>query len=469
MKFLLQRIHRSAAAWSFVATLLRVGANVFVLPVVLRKLPADQFAIWGVFATIGGLAGLLDLGFESVITRLTSYAWAGAARFVAFGIHQEAAEPLQAKPNLPLLRDLIATLKAYYFYTGLGVLGFLAVGGGGWIWFKTQHWDSAESLRLAWLVYAGGCCLNFVIGRWPALLNGVGAVREAQLASILSLLFYYACAMVGLLAGLGIWALVLGYVGMGFVARSQGQWFFKKLVALPGGLPRACFHREIFHAIWPNAWRTGLVGISSFLSLQAATLICFGLLTPAVTAAYFLSFQLVNMLFGLCSVWLNVKLPVINTLRQQRREGEIAEIFARRLRLTLLCYLAGALVILFLAPVVLHWMKSKTPLISPEQLAVLALIRLLELHHTAYTMLVLSENHNPFLKSSLIGGIAVVVISLGLTPVLGVWGVVLSTGLVSACFNNWWPVLRALRGLNLKPAEFFLHQYLRPKAWLELF
>jgi O-antigen/teichoic acid export membrane protein len=469
MKFLMQRVHRSAVAWSFFATLLRVGANVFVLPVVLRKLPADQFGIWAVFATIGSLAALLDLGFESVIARMTSYAWAGAARFVAFGIHQDEAEPLHQKPNLPLLRDLIATLKAYYFYAGLGVLVFLTAGGGGWIWFKTQNWESANSIRLAWLVYAGGCCLNFVIGRWPALLNGVGAVREAQMATILSLLFYYVFVTAGMLAGLGLWALVLGYVGMGFVARSQGQWFFKKMVALPGGLPRAHFHREIFHAIWPSAWRTGLVGISSFLSLQAATLICFGVLTSAVTASYFLSFQLVNMLFGLCSVWLAVKLPFINTLRQQRREAEIAELFARRMRLTLLCYIAGALVIIFFAPPVLHWMKSKTLPICPEQLAMLALIRLLELHHTAYTMLVLSENYNPFLKSSVISGVAVVVISLVLTPLFGVWGVILSTGIVGVCFNNWWPVLRALRGLNLKPGEFFIHHYLRPKAWLELF
>ena len=469
MKFLLQRIHRSAAAWSFLATLLRVGANVFVLPFVLRKLPSDQLGVWYIFGTIGGLASLLDLGFEPTITRMTSYAWGGAKRFVAFGIHQDDTAQTNPQPNLPLLRDLIATLKAYYFYVGIAVLVLLTVGGGIWIWITTRNLDAAESLRLAWLVYAGGCCLNFVIGRWPALLTGVGAVREAQLASILSLLFYYAIVTAGLLGGLGIWALVLGYLGMGFVARQQGRMFFKQLVALPAGLPGAHFHREIFQAIWPNAWRTGLVGIGSFLSLQANTLICSGYLGLKTTAAYGLSFQLVAMLFGLCNVWVAVKLPVINTLRQQGRSDEIASLFARRMRLTLLSYVAGALVIIFVAPLALVWMKSKTPLISPEQLAVLALIRLLELHHTAYTMLVLSENYNPFLKPSLIHGSAVVVVSLILTPLCGVWGVILSMGLVAACFSNWWPVLRALRGLGLKPGDYFLHHFLRPKAWLELF
>lgn len=469
MKFLLQRVHRSAAAWSFFATLLRVGANLFVLPFVLRKLPPDQLGIWYIFGSIGGLASLLDLGFEATITRMTAYAWGGATRFVAFGIHQENAAPENPKPNLPLLQDLIATLKAYYFYVGLGVLVLLAVGGGGWIWLMTRDLAEAESLRLAWLVYAGGCCLNFVVGRWPALLTGVGAVREAQWASIVSLLFYYVSVTAGLLAGLGIWALVLGFVGMGFVARNQGQSLFQKIVQLPTGLPAAHFHREIFHTIWPNAWRTGLVSIGSFLSLQANTLVCGAILTLATTASYGLSSQLIAMLFGLCNVWVAVKLPFINTLRLQGRNDEIVNLFARRMRLTILSYVAGALVIIFLAPWVLHWMKSKTPLISPEQLAVLALIRLLELHHTAYTMLVLSENYNPFLKSSLILGVVVVVVSLVLTPICGVWGVILSMGLVGLCFNNWWPVLRALRGLNQKPADYFFYQYLRPKAWLELF
>jgi O-antigen/teichoic acid export membrane protein len=294
-------------------------------------------------------------------------------------------------------------------------------------------------------------------------------VRDAQLASILSLLAYYVIVIAGLLCGLGIWALVLGFVGMGFVARSQGQMFFKRIVQLPAGLPGAHFHQEIFHAVWPNAWRTGLVGIGSFLSLQANTLICSGILTLKETAAYGLSFQLVTMLFGLCNVWVAVKLPLINNLRQQGRSDEIVSLFARRMRLTILSYVVGALVIIFLAPWVLHWMKSKTPLIFPEQLAVLALIRLLELHQTQYCFLVLSENYNPFLKPSLISGAGIVVVSMVLTPIYGVWGLILSMGLVGLFFNDWWPVLRALRGLKLKPADYFLHQFLRPKAWLELF
>jgi O-antigen/teichoic acid export membrane protein len=368
-----------------------------------------------------------------------------------------------------LLRDLIATLRAYYFYVGLAVLGLLMVGGGIWIWFTTRPLPEAGALRLAWFVYAGGCWLNFVVGRWPALLSGIGAVRDAQVAASVAFLLYYALVSAGLLAGLGIWALVIAYVVMGFVARHLGRRFFTERARLPDGLPRAHFHRDIFHSIWPNAWRTGMVSVGAFLTVYANTLICSAFLSLTITAAYGLSFQLVSMLFGLCNVWVSVKLPNFNMLRQQGRTAEIVQLFARRMRLAILSYVAGMLVILFFAPWLLHFLKSKTTLIAAGPLAALAVFRLLELHHSLYAVLVFTENQNPFLKQSLVSGAAIVVAGIVLTPAYGLWGLILSMGLVQLCYNNWWPVLRALKGLNLKPRDYFLHHYLRPKAWLELF
>jgi len=469
MKSLILRVHRSAAAWSFFSTVLRVGANIFVLPFILHKLSPDDYAVWIVFGTIGGLASLLDLGFEQTITRMTSYAWAGATKFRAFGFHEEDEKQTKSGPNLQLLQELIATLKAYYFYVGLGVLALLSLGGGVWIWAITRHLENAASLQLAWLVYAVGCWLNFVVGRWPALLTGIGSVREAQVASIMSLLAYYVAVISGLLAGLGIWALVGGYVVMGFAARHLGKRYFKKHAQLPGGLPSARCHWEIFQAIWPNAWRVGLVTVGAYLTIQANTLVCSAFLGLKATAAYGLSFQLFSLLTNLCLVWVAVKMPRINMLRQNGSKAEIIDLFARRMRLSLLCHIVGSLVIIFLAPVVLHKFKSNIALISAGQMALWAFFRLLDLHHSTYTYLVLSENYNPFVKPSLVSGAAVVIVSLILTPWIGVWGMILSTGLVSACYNNWWPIVRALRGLNVKPGDYFAHNYLRPRAWVELF
>ena len=261
--------------------------------------------------------------------------------------------------------------------------------------------------------------------------------------------------------------MVLGSVAMGLVAQHLGRRLFDKVAALPGGLPATRFDREIFSAIWPNAWRTGLVGIGGFMIVQANTLVCSAFLGLKTTASYGISFQIISILYGLCGVWVAVKMPQINQLRVQGRPDEIVAVFVGRMRLTILSYWAGALCVIFLASPALRLLGSKTTLLPADQLAVLAFIRFLELHHGQYAGLVLSENRNPFLKSALITGVAVVVCSIILTPYFGVWGLLLSTGLIQACYNNWWPVVRALRGLNLNPRRHFVRNFLNPRAWLK--
>jgi O-antigen/teichoic acid export membrane protein len=60
MKVLFRRTIQSAVAWTFLTTMLRVGANVFVLPLILRKLPPEHLGLWYVFLTIGGIALMAD-------------------------------------------------------------------------------------------------------------------------------------------------------------------------------------------------------------------------------------------------------------------------------------------------------------------------------------------------------------------------------------------------------------------------
>lgn len=416
MKALFQRTIQSAVAWTFLATMLRVGANVFVLPLILRKLPPEHLGLWYVFLSMGGFASLLDFGFEPTITRMASYAWGGASRFIAFGIHQEEGKTNDKRePNRDLVGDLVATLRAYYFWIGLAVLVLLVIGGGIWVWMQTAQWSAATSLRLAWLVYSVGCCLNFISGRWPALLTGIGALKEGQYVSIISLLVYYVVAVAGLVAGLGLWALVLASIGMGWVLRSFGRRFFRRMAALPGW-PPARLHREILSAIWPNAWRMGLVSLGAFLAVSANTLVCSAFLGLKTTASYGISFQLFSLLGSLSGVWVQVKIPLINQLRLQNRNEEIIRIFVSRMRLFILSYLAGVLAILFLAPMALQMIGSKTTLLSFWLLAAYALILFLEMHHWLYAQLVLTENYNPFLKPALISGAAIVLASVLLTP-----------------------------------------------------
>jgi O-antigen/teichoic acid export membrane protein len=147
-------------------------------------------------------------------------------------------------------------------------------------------------------------------------------------------------------------------------------------------------------------------------------------------------------------MWIIAKLPEIYHLRAQGSLGQIARIFRQRISLALLTFVVGAIVLLSLGQNLLLHLHAQTFLLPGALLALLLIIQLLEMHHALYGELVYSENVNPFVRPALISGASIVILSLVLTPRFGLWGMLLATGAVQLCFNNWWPVRRAIRGLG---------------------
>ena len=126
----LERVFRSAVVWNYLAAMLRVGAAVLLLPLLVRELPPEHLGIWYVFTALGGLAVLVDMGLGHSVTRSTGYLWAGAERLLAFGVtpSDKASQPAR-EPNFRLLAELVETMKVYYRVLGLGAFALLIIGG----------------------------------------------------------------------------------------------------------------------------------------------------------------------------------------------------------------------------------------------------------------------------------------------------------------------------------------------------
>lgn len=452
---LLSRILRSAVAWSGVATVLKLGSAIFLLPLVLRKVPTEELGLWYVFLSFGGLVTLLDFGFAQTISRVTAYLWGGARELIPYGL--PTAENIaqnndgQITPNFLLLSRLIAALKVYYRILGGAALVLLLTCGSWWVHIKTRGLPNAQSLQIAFIVYAVAVALNIVGNMWLFTLNGINRVRESLQLSILCLAENYAVAIGGLLSGLRVWALVMANFAMGITERLTGRFLFYKYTRIEN----APADMQMVRVLWPNAWRTGIVLVATYMGLQANTLICSGFLGLKITASYGLTLQAVMLLVGVSSVWVAVKLPFINQLRSQGRLQEIANLFRQRIALAILTYLFGAFVLFFFGHWVLTLLHTKTQFLPAPLLATMLLIYLLEAHHSLYASLVFSENVNPFVVPAIISGTAIVTLSVLLTPRIGVWGMLLAQGIVQLSFNNWWPVVRAIRGLSVSPRAYW--------------
>ena len=155
------------------------------------------------------------------------------------------------------------------------------------------------------------------------------------------------------------------------------------------------------------------------------------------------------------SIFTNIKFPIVNQLRIIEQTDQIINLWIRRTRLSILLYVFGGLILLLTGNTILSSLGSKTGFLPTAQLAIAFLVVGLEMHHTLYGGLVISENLNPFVRPALISGAATLLISLFLTPKIGLWGMLLAHGCVQAAFTNWWTVLREIRGLGLAASAYW--------------
>src|SRR5262249_33856464 len=165
------RASQSAVAWSLFATAFRLLSGVLVLPLIVRVLPSDHLGLWYVFLSLQGIAALFDLGFSPAVTRAAGYLWGGAQELKKFGVAQmQTGDRANLEPNYPLLTSLVATMRLYYRFFGIGSGLIMFIVGGAWIWLKTQNLPDAPSLRACYAVFVFGGFLNATGDLWPALL-----------------------------------------------------------------------------------------------------------------------------------------------------------------------------------------------------------------------------------------------------------------------------------------------------------
>jgi O-antigen/teichoic acid export membrane protein len=451
----------SAVLWSWLNTLIRMGSSVIILSLAARLIPRDEFGLWYVFLALGSMSGLLELGFRNVVSINASYLWAGASSLKPIGLPALHDSP---SPHPARIASFVATFARFYQGIAAMILAFLWTIGFAWIAHQTQSFEHRVSLRLAWLVYALAFAVNFSGGFWAALLSGIDRIRAAQHSQTQAALAGLALTATGLLLGWGVWGLVMGHALTGWLTRSLVRRRF--LDAVPNLTLRGqCFDASFIRTLWPMAWRTSVGGIGVFLLAQANTLICSAYLDLRTTASYGLSMQLAGTLAGVSAIWVQAKLPALTQLRLAAGNEVIAVVFARRIILFVGTFLFGALALLVFGDRALALVASQTPLLPRALFAAMLLVMFLEVHHSLYAALVLTENRNPFVLPGIFSGLTSALLSAVLTRAFGAVGLIAAPGIVQAAFNNWWCVWRGIRGMDLS-----VRQYLRIllRSWMDL-
>jgi O-antigen/teichoic acid export membrane protein len=433
------KITKRDVIWSYASYILQTGAGFFLLPIILNRLPSDELAIWYVFLSITALVNLLDFGLRPTIMRNVSYIFSGARSLKKQGIViQNEVMPI----DYSLLKTLIKAIKKIYIMISFLIAVIMYSFGSVYIKSITNHLLNQDQIIIAWYIYILSIVFNFYFYYYTPLLTGRGKIAESNQTIVISKLTYIVVSAIGLMSGYGLVAVSIGNLLGSLVNRATSFYHFYDKSIREKLKNTNAKEINLLPILWSNAYKIGLVSMGAFLITKGNTLIASKYLDLEVVAQYGLTLQVTMILSTVSSIFFRTHLPKFNNYRMIDNLEGVKRDYSKSIFAMNFIYIFGASIILILGNTILNFVGSNTNLLSNAYTALILVIIYLETNHSNCATLITTKNEVPFVKSSLLSGVGVLI--FGLMAVryfkLGILGLLLAQGIVQLAYNNWkWP------------------------------
>lgn len=437
----IENIGKKDIAWSYAATIFRVGSGIILWPFILSQMSAETVGIWNVMITIMGFVALLDFGFQPSFARNISYIFSGVKKLQKNGIQTvEDTEGI----NYSLLAGTLQAMRKFYRWMALGVFLLLGTAGTAYFYQILQKYsgDQTDAL-IAWIVLIAINSYNVYTLYYNALLLGKGFIRRERQIMILSQSIYLCLAIALIYAGCGLTAIVASQAVSILLQRILAyKVFFTKELKQRLTHVEAEPTKEILKAIYPNAVKVGLTQVGGFLVTKSAMLIGSLFLTLEETACYGITLHVIDILARCSTVYYQSLAPKIAQSRANRDMITLRRHFAYSIGILATTFILGGSTIAFLGNWGLELIGSETRFLPTTMLCAMLLINLLENNHATAAGFISADNRIPFFIPSLISGAGTLLLLWLFLSVFhwGIWGMILAPGLAQLVYQNWkWP------------------------------
>jgi O-antigen/teichoic acid export membrane protein len=433
-------ISKKDIIWNYAGNILNMGMSLIILPFVLKMLNSQEIGLWYVFSSVASLVMLVDFGFSPTIMRSMTYAWSGALALTAEGTPEFDPE---GKTNNLLVGKLTSASKMIYLIMSMIIIVVLLSAGTLYV----RGLINDPRYIIAWLLYSFAVFANLFYSNWTSILKGIGAIEDANKALVISRIIYVVFSVIGLVMGGGlIWLSAMFLLSGLLLGIMSKNMFMARLSRSECQSDIEPFKKNnfiaIFHTLWPNAKKQGIVTIGSWLISRSSTLICSSFLGLEITAQYGLSLQILGFVGSFSQILFNSYLPEITSAKVSLDARRFKVVFSRAIVLQWLIGILGITFSIIAGPIALRLIGSNSTLLPTSMMIPLGLILFLEWNHSTFATLITLSNTVPFVKASIISGSIIVLLSFLSVNYweFGVLGLILSQGIIQLAYNNWrWP------------------------------
>lgn len=428
---------------SYISYFLRITSNIFLLPIILKKMPEAEYGLWNIYVAVGALVLLIDIGFSMVIVRFITYAFCGATDIPEYGIPNVDNN----NTNYRLLFRVFFTGKRIYkklFGIALVIVllfyGYLLAVGGERV--------SSGKIIVSWGIYGFSICMYIYYVAYNCVIKGLGKLKESYIFYIVQQIIYIVIATVLLSLNMGILAIAIAnFIGT-FVFRLLNTRFIYRLF----GSEMEVYHEvekenknnsvHIYDAIKRNTKGLAVVTISSYVVSYGGTLICSTFLSLDQIASYGLTNQLVGIIASVASIPFSTFIPKMSDLQLKGETSKLKNYYSIIYTFQLLVYLIGGSILVVAGNFVLEWYGTSTLMLSNIWITIMLLSSFAINNHQRCTNFIMLSNKQPHIKAYFISSIVTIIISLGALAVTrNVGAYILSALFVQLCYNAWkWPM-----------------------------
>ncbi|MDR3651980.1 MAG: O-unit flippase-like protein [Paludibacter sp.] len=454
------QIGRKDVIWNFAATFMRVASGIIVLPLVLRILPRQEYGLWTIYVTIGGLATLLDFGFANSFTRNVTYIFSGVKE-----LKKEGYTPVNNDNSIDygLLKSVIAAMRRYYGILSIIFLGVFTIVSPFYLTQILKEYSGNKSeIWVSWFAYGVLVAYQLYTYYYSSILSGRGKVKRVQQIIIIGQVSRIGTAIIFLLLGYGIISLVIAQFVSDIVNRTLCYYsFYDKELKLNLHTSANIKVSEVMKLMTPNALKIGLTTMGGLLNSRLIILIAPLYLTLDQIASYGTTKQMIDLIISLGLLWFGTYYPKITLHRVNEDFEQIKRMYLKaKFSMVMVFFICGAGLI-FIGPSLLTLIHSKTQLLPAFMTFVFLIVAFLETNHGLAAQMLLTKNEVPFAKASIISGLASVAllfISLKLTTI-GIWGMILAPGIAQIVYQNWkWPYM-VIKDLDIKFKDYFISAF----------
>lgn len=436
-------VKRSDVIWNYLGTIMSMGSNFLLIPLLVYFLSNEQVGLWYVFTALTGFAQLLEFGFTATLSRNILFVLSGARRLSKQGCDYASVEP---GVNWHLFRVVLKTSKVIYAVMGFAALCVSGVFGTVYISSVTDCFSIEWSFE-SWCVFVVSIFSNLYFLYCLTFLRGVGDVAGENKAKTLARLAQLVITAALLFVGFGLLGAAIGYLAYSVVMRIIANLLFEKHEDIQAGLrtddsPISKMDmRSVLSTVSFVAWRDGMVSLAWYGATQATSLLSSTFLGLVETATYSVMLQLASALYNISSAYIRSCFPMFQSAYVSGDRNLQRSALERGISCYVAMYVTGALGVILVALPILAFVRDG--FVCDRLLFVgIAVYYFLLNQHSLFCNIIVSMNEIPYFKAYLVSTAAGICLSSVFCGVfhMGAWGLVLGQAFPQLIYNNWhWP------------------------------